>query len=254
VGVDAKDLAGKGLWNLAVRFVESDSSLVVSIDGTVHRLEAEQHTLGHIRHVEFESKGPGGTLQVEQPFNRPQLLGVVVEAKDRYGVVLDTLGLNGARYRSALAWDEATWVAELARREPDLVVVAFGSNESSDSPAPKYENHQDHVKQLMARVRKAAPQADCLVFGPIDRGGRYEEIVSRLNEAQAAAAAEVGCAFWSGQVAMGGPGSMYAWGRQVPQLGSRDALHLTMRGYKVLGEMLGRDLLRGYDAGVVRVD
>ena len=251
VMVDAKGLPGPGSWDLAVRFTQPDSSLVVRLDDQEHRLTADPNTLGHIRHVALQSKGSGGTLQVEQGWNKPQLLGVVVEAVDRPGIVLDTLGLNGARYRSALAWDEATWVAELARREPNVVVFAFGSNESSD-PKPNYEAHINHVKQLMGRVRKAAPQTECLVFGPVDRGGaRYEEIIEQLNTAQASAANDLGCAFWGGQRAMGGPGSMQQWATMTPPLGAGDRLHLTMRGYQTLGEMLVRDMLKGYDLGVV---
>ncbi len=252
VTVDANDLPGKGSWDLAVRLTEKDASLVVQLDGKEHTLEAQPHTLGHVRHVPLESKGPGGTLQVSRGWNRPQLLGVVVEAADRHGVVLDTLGLNGARYRSALAWDEAAWVAELARRQPDLVVLAFGTNESSDVKL-KAEAHAARVKQLVERVRKAAPQADCLIFGPIDRGGeQYEQTVQRINEAQASAARELGCAFWNGQQAMGGPGSMQRWASMVPPLGGGDRVHLYPRGYQKLGEMLGRDMLAAFDAGVVR--
>ena len=252
VGVNAADLPGEGLWDLAVRLMEKDSSLVIRLEGQEHRVEAQSFTLGRIRHVTLRSKGPGGTLGVEQGWNRPQLLGLVVEATDRHGVVLDTLGLNGARYRSALAWDEAAWVGELARREPDLVVLAYGTNESSDIKL-KAELHAARVKELVGRVRKAAPHADCLIFGPIDRGGeQYEATVARINEAQAAAARELGCAFWNGQQAMGGAGSMQRWATMNPPLGGGDRVHLYPRGYQKLGEMLARDLLTGYDAGVVR--
>lgn len=59
---------------------------------------------------------------------RPQLFGVVVEG-DKPGLVLDTVGLNGARLATFLAWEPDAWSAELARRKPELVVIAFGTNE-----------------------------------------------------------------------------------------------------------------------------
>jgi (p)ppGpp synthase/HD superfamily hydrolase len=43
--------------------------------------------------------------------------------------VLDQLGFNGARFGTPLAWDEATWSKELARRPPDLVILEYGGNE-----------------------------------------------------------------------------------------------------------------------------
>ncbi|HEU4538425.1 MAG TPA: hypothetical protein VFS00_30100, partial [Polyangiaceae bacterium] len=60
-----------------------------------------------------------------------QFFGVVAET-EAPGLVVDTLGLNGARLSTMLAWDEPAWVSELARRRPDLVVVAFGTNESQE--------------------------------------------------------------------------------------------------------------------------
>src|SRR6185436_457947 len=48
----------------------------------------------------------------------PELCGVVIEAepKTQPGVGLDTLGINGARLTTPLAWNEASWTSELARR------------------------------------------------------------------------------------------------------------------------------------------
>ena len=247
----AAGLPGKGTWDLALRFVEEDASVVVvASGGAPMRIEANPKTLGHIRHVELTTPGPGGQLRVEQALGRVQLLGAVAESDAAYGVVLDTLGLNGARVRSALAWDEATWGAELERRRPDLVVLAFGTNESSNLKL-KAELHASRVKALVARIRAAAPESDCLIFGPIDRGGdAYGEVIERINKAQAEAAREAGCAFWDGQRAMGGKGSMQRWAASSPPLGGGDRIHLYPRGYQRLGEMLARDILRAYGAGV----
>jgi len=174
--VSSRGLPGAGRWDLALRFTEAEAGIAASIDGTPRQIEANPRTFGSIRHVDFRSRGPGGKMTLDQPSGKPQVLGVVIESADRHGVVLDTLGLNGARVRSALAWDEETWVAELARREPDLVVLAFGTNESSN-PKLKEERHTRRVRKLVGRIRRAAPESDCLLFGPIDRGGeRYENV------------------------------------------------------------------------------
>ena len=62
--------------------------------------------------------------------------GAVVES-DKPGVVFDTLGLNGARMVTALAWDETSFRAELAHRVPDVVAIAYGTNESQDFGASR---------------------------------------------------------------------------------------------------------------------
>gem|GEM_PF-519583 len=253
VRVNAAALPGPARWDLAFRFVSMGSSFQVSVSGgDPQRLEASAETLRAIQHVQLESAGPGGELSVSSVLQGVQMLGVVVERTDAPGVVLDTLGLNGARVRSALAYDPATWKAEVARRRPDLVVIAYGTNESSDTKVNK-ELMVRRVKELVGRARAASPQCECLVFGPVDRAGpSYEDAVEALNEAEKQAAGEAGCAFWNGQAAMGGKGSMARWAMENPPLGAGDRVHLSSRGYQKIGEMLARDLLQGFDAATAR--
>lgn len=251
IHVSAEALPGPATWDLAYRFLGEAASFQVSVTGAEPRvLKAEASTMGQIQHVQLTSPGPGGDLVVSSVYAGVQLLGVVVERSDRPGVVLDTLGLNGARLRSALVYDEATWVSEVRRRQPDLAIIAYGTNESSDAKLNRGLIMQ-RVRELIGRIRKAAPDSDCLVFGPIDRAGpRYEDAIEGLNEAEKAAAAEAGCAFWNGQLAMGGKGSMARWATDNPPLGAGDRVHLYARGYEKLGDMLASDMLQGFDAGV----
>lgn len=244
-------LPGRATWDFGVRFGEPTASVTVQLnDAQPVTVQADASKLGSIQHVQLESPGPGGTLRVSSPRGNVQLMGLVIESLESPGVVLDTLGLNGARVRTALAVDEAAWTSELSRRKPDLIVLAYGTNESSDQRI-NIERHAARVRQLVGRARAVAPDADCLVFGPIDRAGPvYEDAVETLSQAQQLAARELGCAFWSGQAAMGGKGSMLRWMRQVPQLGVGDGVHLMPKGYETIGQMLSRDLLDAYGAGV----
>jgi lysophospholipase L1-like esterase len=250
VRVRPSGLPGAGTWDLAVRFVQRDAAIAATVDGQPPtRLQPIPSTLGHIVHVKLTTAGPGGELRVDGARGAPQLLGVVIEASDRRGVVVDTLGLNGARYSSTLAWDEASWTAEVARRRPDLVVTAFGTNESSDlklNPA----RHAERVRALVHRALAAAPGTDCLIFGPVDRGGlEYADVVAVINDAQRSAAESLGCGYWNGQHAMGGKGSWSRWMAMDPPLAASNGVHLYPRGYRRLGEMLARDMLAAYSLG-----
>lgn len=254
VTVDASTLPSKGRWDLAFRFADALSSVSVSVTGapgvTVHASERNAPPVGQIRHLVIESPGPGGTFEVTGS-GSPQLMGVVIESASEPGIVVDTLGLNGARVASALAFDEPTWVAELGRRSPELVVIAYGSNESSDIKIDA-QRHIDQVTALLRRIRSTTA-GDCLVLGPIDRAGQpYEDAVADLNDAQRRAAEVSGCAFWSGQVAMGGKGSMAKWQLERPPLAQGDLLHLWPRGYERIGSALARDILQAFDAYAAR--
>jgi lysophospholipase L1-like esterase len=170
------------------------------------------------------------------------LCGVVGEREGRPGVVLDALGINGARFATMLAWDEATFRAELARRKPDLVVLEYGTNEASDRP-PRPADLARDLADVVARVRGGAPLASCLVLSLTERNDRVDE-TPILRDAEAEAAARAGCAFWDTYDEMGGRGSLAAWQGETPTLAQRDGIHLTADGYDKLAELLYADLVR----------
>jgi hypothetical protein len=59
---------------------------------------------------------------------------------------------------------------------------------------------------------------------------------------QAEVAADAGCAAWSMQDAMGGPGHAYQWAQASPALMSRDLIHFTVTGYRRLAQEFARDM------------
>src|SRR5690606_11960688 len=95
------------------------------------------------------------------------LFGVVVEA-EQPGIVLDALGINGARLRTLMAWDSAAWQAQLAWREADLVVLSYGTNETGDGG--DMGRYMDDYRRVIEQVKETG--ADCLLVGPTDRQGK----------------------------------------------------------------------------------
>lgn len=191
------------------------------------------------------------SLTVTPTRGKPELCGVVIEkaatAEGGAGVVLDTLGINGARYGTALAWDEDTWAPELRRRAPDLVVLEYGTNELSDYDA-KPSTHVRRMGALVDRLRRHSG-ASCLIVAPTDRADR-ESIEPALVAALEQGAAEKGCAFWDTFAVMGGVGGIRAMAAESPPRAARDGIHLTPRGYEFLGERLYDDLVRDLPPGL----
>lgn len=247
--VDVRD-GGRGdelSWDLAYRAADDDPLELALTLGDAEKTRAateDKAGPGGIRHHRFVTKGNQGKLVVGAKKGKLQLMGAVVEGKTP-GLVLDTVGLNGARVGTFLARDEASWVAELARRKPNLVVLAFGTNESSDLE-PKPARYEAGMRKLLARIKAAAPETDCLVITPMDRGGHeYKSRIEAISLGMATAAKEAGCAVWSATTAMGGPGSMETWKSESPPRGAPDGVHLTAKGYAFLGEKVAEELLRG---------
>lgn len=180
-----------------------------------------------------------------------RLFGVVLE-RGAPGVVVDTLGIRGARASVFLKWDEDVWRAQLRRRAPDLILLAYGTNESGDATDP-IKRYERRLAKVLARMKAGAPNASCVLVGPTDRPqkvrGRYRhrDRIDDVIATQKAVAARFGCGFWDAFRAMGGPLSIVRWARARPALAQKDYVHLTSRGYYVLADNLGAALLDGYD-------
>jgi lysophospholipase L1-like esterase len=235
-------------WDVCYRLPAPGDELTVSLTGkpdvVLRATDAEPP--GAVRHAVLTSDAPGATLKVAVTKGFPEMCGVVAEADPEVnpGVVLDTLGINGARFATPLAWNEASWASELARRDPELVILEYGTNELSDYPV-KTTAFTEPIRAVMARIRKVRPDVDCVVLAPTDRADT-EERVPIGRDAVREGALESGCAFWDTYTIMGGKGAIRAWQSESPPRAAKDGIHLSWRGYRDLGTKLAEDLLRGY--------
>ena len=156
------------------------------------------------------------------------------------GVTVETLGINGAQASVMLNWDETLWSAQVAERDPALIILAYGTNEANN-PKFWWEEYRNDLRAVLARVRKAAPVASILMIGPPDCGRLHalphlDEVVRVQREV----AREVGAAFWDWRQNMGGPGATELWVKAG--LGQADHIHLTSDGYRLLGQALFEEL------------
>ncbi|MDX1984612.1 MAG: GDSL-type esterase/lipase family protein [Bryobacteraceae bacterium] len=170
-------------------------------------------------------------------------------AETARGLTYETLGINGAQASIAFRWNEDLLAGHIAKRNPALVMFAYGTNEA-DSPDWTKESYREMFATLLNRFRKAAPTATLLVLGPPDRmlrRGRSWISHDRLDmiiEAQREAALGTGCAFLDLRAKMGGKGSMQHW--VLAGLGQYDRVHFTSPGYRLLGQTMFEELTRHY--------
>lgn len=240
-----------GLFYAAEPFT---GDITISVDGDVPvqlptraaQLEARyymfERPLGW-HEIEIRTLGMGGA----------RLFGLTVE-RAQPGVVLDALGIRGTRAANMLLWDQPLWEEHLRRRAPELILLAYGTNETTDRGQP-IALYAEELSQVLGRLRHALPDASCVLVGPGDfpkeegDGGwstrpRLIEIIAE----QRRLAPQFGCGFWDAYAFMGGAGSMAEWVRANPRLGASDHIHLTPRGYVRMGMVLGDALMRAYDA------
>ncbi|MCA9611442.1 MAG: hypothetical protein KC586_01665, partial [Myxococcales bacterium] len=161
----------------------------------------------------------------------------------------DTLGINGTRASNHLKWHEGVWADNFRRRRPDLVVLAYGTNESLDEDVP-IGHYRAELGKVIDRMKAAAPEASCLLVGPGDfplkaADGAYttrtrtlEIVAAQREEARAA-----GCGFFDTFAFMGGEGSMVRW--VAEGLGDSDHVHFTPEGHERVGAAIADALIAG---------
>jgi len=171
-------------------------------------------------------------------------------AENSTGVTYETLGINGAQASIVLDWNEETLRSNVERRNPALIVLAYGTNEAGRRDTT-LESYRDTFSRIIARFREASPTSTILVIGPPDRlqktrkGWLPMEKLDLIVEAQRQAAVANGCPFWDLRAKMGGAGSMAQWfGAGMAQA---DRVHFTGPGYRMLGVAVFRDVMSQYE-------
>lgn len=165
------------------------------------------------------------------------------------GITYETLGINGGQAPVMLNWDWKIVGNNIAERNPGLIVLAYGTNEASN-PRWTAEAYRASMKEIIAHLREAAPAASILLVGPPDRfvrvNGRWTPYtnVDRIVDVQREIARDSGCAFLDLRAKLGGKGSMHSW--FVAGLAQYDHVHFTAEGYRLIANLMFRDLISQY--------
>ena len=198
---------------------------------------------------------PPGTRQVKLRVsgNQVQVFGVVL-ARDARGLTYDSIGLNGASTTvMSRAFNPQAFSVALEHRNPDLVVINYGTNESG-FPSYVEKQYGGELIRAIGRVRAALPDASILIMSPMDRGERTSgdaittmRAIPEIVAIQQRVAEQTGCGFFNTYQAMGGPGTMAHWYDRHPPLVGADLIHPSPQGAHIVAQLLTSQLLIGYE-------
>jgi lysophospholipase L1-like esterase len=242
---------GRNASRFELSYVEQPGGgdIEVSVDGV---LAKTIETNGSEKRARFaDVRVPDGPHEFEVVMRRAnvRLFGAVLE-RDEPGVVLDAVGVVGARIRTLDESDDAHFAEALGWRRPNLVVYQFGANESGDGFAYPMPEYHRTMADFIDKVKRATPNAGCLIIGAMDRARKENDrlvtvpIIPHIVEEQRKVAEEIGCAYWSAFDAMGGRGSMAKWVRKG--FGAGDYTHPTSWGADQLGKWIYSALMASY--------
>lgn len=175
------------------------------------------------------------------------------------GVALSNLGVSGSQLVHQARQHDAVARTELAAYRPDLIVLAFGTNEGF-SPRFDANRYEADLRAQIARIRRLAGRdVPLLIVGAPDAATRNAALAANhgagracgegawvpaalaaVRERQRAVARSLGIAFWDWNEAMGGACSSVTWTARGLMRG--DLVHFTRAGGERIGEAMARDL------------
>ena len=199
------------------------------------------------------------------------------------GVVLSNLGVSGTQLKDFAGRDDAVMAMEFEAYRPDLVIIAYGTNEGYGSAVDGlgYEGLlRDQLRRLKRLTHGApvlilgAPDADTLRPDLYGTGGTFTQCaplsddeqqsygaliaqrsprlarwyppagLEAIRTAQKRAALAEGAAYWDWSARMGGPCSAHRMSQADPKLVRGDHIHYTQEGGQKIAGLLYDDLMR----------
>ncbi|MFZ4169066.1 SGNH/GDSL hydrolase family protein [Enterobacter ludwigii] len=179
--------------------------------------------------------------------NDSQLAGFWLAARRSHGVIVSALGINGAQISMLDKW-VSDWPGTLSSLKPDLVILAYGTNEAFNISLSAEEYQQTLLRQI-SKIRQAVPDAAILLVGPDSSimnksasgcSARQSPVLKTVIDVQKKVAASEHTLFWDWFGFMGGDCSIERWADQGKA--RPDLIHLTSDGYQDTANALWQDL------------
>lgn len=263
---------GAGFDRLTVEFLAAPGggAFSVAVDGGPSLRIVGAAAAERAKRITVPSPQNGRQVRLVSLDKRPaRIIGWAVE-RNEPGIIWENHGMVGATVELLGEMSRETLATELADSRPQLIVIAFGTNEGFDDtldPRQYAADFEAHVTTL-ARL---APGAAVLVVGPPDGNRRsaactsadpqaqrclpasadpcrWHEppLLAAVRRAQRAVALRAGWAFWDWSKTMGGACSIDRFAAALPPLASPGHVHLTALGYRESADVLYFDLMNAY--------
>ena len=182
--------------------------------------------------------------KTEKKQNFFECYGLMIEGHENNGVLYNSVGINGAGYKSILK--QRLFSQQLQELRPDLVVVDLGANDffAGGYNAAEIEKN---LKAIIDMVHGASPGTRIIVSCAQDIYYRRKRDVVEcmdFSELTKRVAISENCAYYNYYEVAGGKASMNQWYKRG--LAQSDKIHLTTSGYQVRGELFLNALLNSY--------
>jgi LysM repeat protein len=175
---------------------------------------------------------------------RFELHGMTLQSVNPGGLVVHNAGVGASRYRAIL--HEEHFESHLATLDPHLVIVEYGTNDYlyDDLIKPELEGE---IRASIARIRRAAPEAQILLVSAQDLYRKSKNLASGLaySDLLHRIASEEKTAVFDWYWIAGGGRTLRRW--RDAGLARKDLIHLTSKGYRFKGRHLAQALRQTFE-------
>lgn len=179
-----------------------------------------------------------------------KLGGIWLEKNGAPGITVSPIALNGAKQSIWTQW-RADWMKDLTKTNSDLVILAYGTNESLETPF-NLVKYKQFLTTSIKQIRSRLPHSVILIISPPDALLRSKLTTrncqamqppqaKQIRQAQLAIAKQQHTLYWDWQAAMGGECAMRRW--VDAGLANKDYIHLTALGYQQSADSFYKALL-----------
>ncbi len=153
------------------------------------------------------------------------------------GVMLSSVGINGATIAMTEKW-QPQWVNTLAQTDPEMVILAYGTNEAFNDTLD-LDLYRQQLTNVVRNIRNTMPDAVILLVGPGDSiknktapdcRSQQPANLHNVMQIQKSVAKSEGLLYWDWQQFMGGDCAINSW--VLRDLARPDKVHLSGPGYE----------------------
>lgn len=194
------------------------------------------------------------------------------QARPAPGVLYSNLGIGGSTIDILNQIDPKILADEMKRLHPNLLIVAFGTNEGFNDTTD-FDSYSARYERLIDKLHTAAPWAGVVVLLPLDgvhkephasaarscnglstagRGFATPPAMNTVRQAQISVAKQNNWKQWDWRQSMADPAhpdgrcTILVWGSRQPPSAARDHVHLLPSGYRQTAQSFYDDLMSGY--------
>lgn len=225
-------------------FLSSGQWSVNTIGTRPNSYSVDQSAITDFTTKEITLDGPVNGFNIRSSGNRPYFFGASLEKKNVSGVLLHTIGVNGARYEQYNK--EPMFWKQLPALDADLYILSLGTNEAYYNNMTE-DLYINQVAETLTKIKTINPKASILITTTAEsfKNGRTNPMIERLNLALKFYCNKMGIPVWDLFEITGGSGSSKEWLKS--NLMQADKIHYQRKAYSMQGALLFDAIANGYN-------